>query len=139
MWASQADVLAPRSKLSLITAELSRRNYHGHIARTLANLASISITTGRFPRNVDQAIQYSQEAIDICRRLNDASDTMVVAHSTNSLALLQLDQLDNAERVLQDVLRALRRTGEVVDESRIPLDFARVRLAQPFSPHPLSC
>ena len=29
MWASQADVLTPRSKLSLITAELSRRNYHG--------------------------------------------------------------------------------------------------------------
>ena len=29
MWASQADVLPPRSKLSLIAAELSRRNYHG--------------------------------------------------------------------------------------------------------------
>src|SRR5215475_1552583 len=29
MWASQADVLAPRTKLSLIAAELSRRNYHG--------------------------------------------------------------------------------------------------------------
>jgi amidase len=29
MWASQADVLAPRSKLSLIASELSRRNYHG--------------------------------------------------------------------------------------------------------------
>ena len=29
MWASQADVLVPRTKLSLITAELSRRNYHG--------------------------------------------------------------------------------------------------------------
>ena len=29
LWASQADVLAPRSKLALIAAELSRRNYHG--------------------------------------------------------------------------------------------------------------
>ena len=29
MWASQADTLAPRSKLSLIGAELSRRNYQG--------------------------------------------------------------------------------------------------------------
>ena len=29
MWDSQADVLAPRSKLSLIASELSRRNYHG--------------------------------------------------------------------------------------------------------------
>ena len=29
LWASQADVLAPRSKLSLIAAELSRRTYHG--------------------------------------------------------------------------------------------------------------
>jgi amidase len=29
LWASQADVLAPRSKLSLIAAEMSRRNYHG--------------------------------------------------------------------------------------------------------------
>ncbi len=29
LWASQADVLAPRSKLSLIASELSRRNYHG--------------------------------------------------------------------------------------------------------------
>ena len=29
LWASQADVLAPRSKLSLIAAELGRRNYHG--------------------------------------------------------------------------------------------------------------
>jgi amidase len=29
LWATQADVLAPRSKLQLITAELSRRNYYG--------------------------------------------------------------------------------------------------------------
>ena len=29
LWDIQADVLAPRSKLSLIGAELSRRNYHG--------------------------------------------------------------------------------------------------------------
>lgn len=29
MWATQADVLTPRSKLSPIAAELSRRNYHG--------------------------------------------------------------------------------------------------------------
>ena len=29
LWASQADVLTPRSKLSLIAAELSRRSYHG--------------------------------------------------------------------------------------------------------------
>jgi len=31
MWASHADVLAPRTKLSLITAELSRRNYNGRV------------------------------------------------------------------------------------------------------------
>jgi len=31
LWASQADVLAPRTKLSLIAAELSRRNYHGRL------------------------------------------------------------------------------------------------------------
>ncbi len=29
MWESKADVLTPRSKVSLIAAELSRRNYHG--------------------------------------------------------------------------------------------------------------
>jgi amidase len=29
MWESQADMLAPRSKMSLIASELSRRNYHG--------------------------------------------------------------------------------------------------------------
>jgi amidase len=29
MWETQADVLPPRTKLSLIAAELSRRNYHG--------------------------------------------------------------------------------------------------------------
>ena len=33
LWASQADVLAPRTKLSLIAAELSRRNYHGRRVR----------------------------------------------------------------------------------------------------------
>src|SRR5262245_10680649 len=31
VWASQADVLAPRTKLSLIAAELSRRTYHGRV------------------------------------------------------------------------------------------------------------
>src|SRR5215470_7665435 len=31
LWASQADVLAPRTKLSLIVAELSRRNFHGRV------------------------------------------------------------------------------------------------------------
>src|SRR6185437_15382151 len=31
LWASQADVLTPRTKLSLIAAELSRKNYHGRV------------------------------------------------------------------------------------------------------------
>src|SRR5262249_16218499 len=31
VWATQADVLPPRTKLSLIAAELSRRNYHGRV------------------------------------------------------------------------------------------------------------
>ncbi len=38
MWASQADVLAPRSKLSLIAAELSRRNYHGKVYAKAQNV-----------------------------------------------------------------------------------------------------
>jgi amidase len=31
LWAHQADLLSPRTKLSLITAELSRRTYHGRV------------------------------------------------------------------------------------------------------------
>ena len=38
MWASQADVLAPRTKLSLIAAELSRRNYHGRVYTKAQNV-----------------------------------------------------------------------------------------------------
>jgi amidase len=38
LWASQADVLAPRTKLSLITAELSRRNYHGRVYAKAQNV-----------------------------------------------------------------------------------------------------
>ena len=38
MWASQADVLAPRSKLSLIAAEVSRRNYHGRVYAKAQNV-----------------------------------------------------------------------------------------------------
>ena len=38
MWSSQADVLAPRSKLSLIAAELSRRNYHGRVYAKAQNV-----------------------------------------------------------------------------------------------------
>ena len=38
LWASQADVLAPRSKLSLIAAELSRRNYHGRVYAKAQNV-----------------------------------------------------------------------------------------------------
>jgi amidase len=38
MWASQADLLAPRSKLSLIAAELSRRNYHGRVYAKAQNV-----------------------------------------------------------------------------------------------------
>jgi amidase len=38
MWASQADVLAPRTKLSLIAAELSRRNYHGRVYAKAQNV-----------------------------------------------------------------------------------------------------
>ncbi len=38
MWASQADMLAPRSKLSLIAAELSRRNYHGRVYAKAQNV-----------------------------------------------------------------------------------------------------
>ena len=38
MWASQADVLTPRSKLSLIAAELSHRNYHGRVYAKAQNV-----------------------------------------------------------------------------------------------------
>jgi amidase len=38
MWASQADVLAPRTKLSLIAAELSRRHYHGRVYAKAQNV-----------------------------------------------------------------------------------------------------
>jgi amidase len=38
LWASQTDVLAPRSKLSLIAAELSRRNYHGRVYAKAQNV-----------------------------------------------------------------------------------------------------
>jgi amidase len=38
LWAAQADLLAPRTKLSLITAELSRRNYHGRLYARAQNV-----------------------------------------------------------------------------------------------------
>ena len=38
VWASQADVLVPRTKLSLIAAELSRRNYHGRVYAKAQNV-----------------------------------------------------------------------------------------------------
>src|SRR5215813_5541570 len=38
LWASQADVLAPRTKLSLIAAELSRRTYHGSVYAKAQNV-----------------------------------------------------------------------------------------------------
>jgi amidase len=38
LWASQADALAPRSKLSLIAAELSRRTYHGRVYAKAQNV-----------------------------------------------------------------------------------------------------
>jgi amidase len=38
LWASQADVLAPRTKLSLIAAELSRRTYHGGVYAKAQNV-----------------------------------------------------------------------------------------------------
>jgi amidase len=38
LWASQADALAPRTKLSLIAAELSRRNYRGRVYAKAQNV-----------------------------------------------------------------------------------------------------
>jgi len=38
MWASHADVLAPRTKMSLIGAELSRRNYNGRVYAKAQNV-----------------------------------------------------------------------------------------------------
>jgi amidase len=38
MWASHADVLTPRSKLSLIAAELSRKNYSGRVYAKAQNV-----------------------------------------------------------------------------------------------------
>ena len=45
MWASQADVLAPRSKLSLIAAELSRHNYHGRVYAKAQNVRPTYVKT----------------------------------------------------------------------------------------------
>jgi amidase len=38
LWATQADVLAPRTKLSLIAAELSRRTWHGRVYAKAQNV-----------------------------------------------------------------------------------------------------
>jgi amidase len=38
MWASHADMLAPRTKLSLIAAEWSRRTYHGRVYAKAQNV-----------------------------------------------------------------------------------------------------
>src|SRR5262245_27598137 len=38
LWAAQADVLAPRTKLSLIAGEFSRRNYHGVVYAKAQNV-----------------------------------------------------------------------------------------------------
>ena len=38
MWATHADVLAPRTKLALIAAELSRRTYHGRVYAKAQNV-----------------------------------------------------------------------------------------------------
>jgi amidase len=38
LWAAQADVLAPRTKLSLIAAELTRRSYHGRVYAKAQNV-----------------------------------------------------------------------------------------------------
>jgi amidase len=38
MWDTQADVLTPRSKLSLIAAEISRRTYHGRVYAKAQNV-----------------------------------------------------------------------------------------------------
>jgi amidase len=38
MWASHADMLTPRSKLALIAAELSHRNYHGRVYAKAQNV-----------------------------------------------------------------------------------------------------
>ena len=43
VWASQADLLAPHSKLSLIAAELSRRNYHGRVYAKAQNVRTTYI------------------------------------------------------------------------------------------------
>jgi len=38
LWATQADVLAPRTKLSFIAAEMSRRHYHGRVYAKAQNV-----------------------------------------------------------------------------------------------------
>jgi amidase len=43
LWDTQADALAPRTKLSLIAAELSRRNYHGRLYAKAQNVRSTYI------------------------------------------------------------------------------------------------
>ena len=45
MWASQADMLTPRGKLSLIAAEMSRRNYHGRVYAKAQNVRPIYVET----------------------------------------------------------------------------------------------
>jgi amidase len=40
MWSAHADVLAPRTKLSFIAGELSRRNYHGRVYAKAQNVRS---------------------------------------------------------------------------------------------------
>jgi len=45
LWATQADVLAPRTKLSLIAAELSRRTYHGRVYAKAQNVRPTYIKT----------------------------------------------------------------------------------------------
>ena len=95
-------------------------------AKSLCEMARVSLGAGRFPRNVTRAKENAREAISICKKRNEDSDVVLRAYELLSFAQLLHSEYSSAERTLQAAEVVLRRLDS--PENRRQYNIARAWL-----------
>ena len=99
------------------------------VAATLARLATNSLTFDRFPDGPNNSIDYSNQGIAVCDALNDTSEVMMTLRATKAFAQIHLGQIAEARQTLDSIKEIMAAAGTPIDESSLPLRFARYYLA----------
>ena len=99
-------------------------------AKSLCQMASVSLDAGRFPRNVTRANANAREAIRICMKENEDSDVILRAYGLLAFAQIFQSEYLPAERTLQAAEKVAKRGNSPKKSQDLDIPRAWLHLMQ---------